>query len=1209
MPTTDFNNFPYYDDFDEDKKFLKILYRPGFAVQSRELTQMQTLLQNQVKRLGDHIFRDGSMVIPGDVGVDFFYSYVRLQPQFAGADIDVNNFLGQTVVGLTSGATGRVVNVRAAENGDDNTLYVKYNAGSSTRQFQADTGSADPILRNLSVNPLQFFVRGAVVTGPGILPETTILDVTNTTLTLSKPAQAAASGVTLTAQTSAAFADDETIATTSLSENFSARTVVADATGFGSSAYINRGVYYSDGYFILVEDQTNIISKYDNRPSVVVGLQLNKSIVVPEEDESLLDPAQGSTNFNAPGAHRYKIDPQLVGYGIGEAIPEDDDFIELIRIRNGVVERLVDRSFYNELEKNLARRTFDTNGNYTVRFFPIDVREHLNDGDNRGIYLPGEGGNEALLAVGLEPGKAYVKGFEIETLTTTFIDVEKGRDIQEAQNVPTIAEVGNFVEINGVRGTFNISTFDTVNIHSDVNGGGGVIGNARVRSMSIVSGTAGTVDAVYRLYLFDIRMDSDSFGVISFAENAKSIASLTGDRGNLVLVGGEAVIREANRRPAIFPTPNEVLRTMRDNFGQVDTNYRVRRLYTGTMSENGGDTITFTCGGTEFFSAFSIDGYHLSIVTPSPTAIGNGFAAGDIINLAGGGNSVVLGGAPVGRQVSVTVPAISGSDVRVLTTLRKTISNQKIKTLISDFQEAVSHDAIIQLGRADIYRLKSVVTDEAVPVDVTSKYTLDNGQRDSFYDRGRLLLRSGEIAPDETSLIVTYDYFEHGAGDYFNVDSYDGVIPYEDIPSYTSVSSGVTFQLRDVFDFRPRMNNAGTALVGGSEFPIPNEEILADYDFYLNRIDRIFLTPEGDFRVRKGIPSLTPVVPAEPSDGMSLYTLEIPAYTFSTDDVRIRFIDNRRYTMRDIGALERRIERVEYYTSLSLLEKDTETLFIDDGTGLNRFKNGFVVDNFTGHRVGDVSNPDYKCAIDPARGELRPSFNQDAVEIEYVPAQSAGVVQTGRLLTVPYTEQPIISQTFASRTENINPYEVFSWNGTIEMSPSSDTWRDTETRPDLVVNQEGLFDNIRDLANAAGVLGTQWNEWSTNWIGVTGPNPTEFRGIATREGVRTDVVPLTVRQNIGTRVVDVGTVPFMRSIDVSFVGTRFKPNTRLYAFFDGVDVNAFVRPVDGNYGDPIVSDANGRVEGIFTIPNNENLRFRTGQRQFRLTDDALNRVF
>ena len=85
---------------------------------------------------------------------------------------------------------------------------------------------------------------------------------------------------------------------------------------------------------------------------------------------------------------------------------------------------------------------------------------------------------------------------------------------------------------------------------------------------------------------------------------------------------------------------------------------------------------------------------------------------------------------------------------------------------------------------------------------------------------------------------------------------------------------------------------------------------------------------------------------------MHLYTLDIPAYTLSTEDIKITKVDNRRYTMRDIGKLESRIENVEYYTQLSLLENSAQNLQIQDADGFDRFKNGFIVDNFTGHNVG-----------------------------------------------------------------------------------------------------------------------------------------------------------------------------------------------------------------------------------------------------------------
>ena len=76
---TDLNISPYYDDFDESKKFHKILFRAGRPVQARELTQSQSLLQNQVQRFGDHMFKEGSIVNGAETDIDMDVEFVKLE--------------------------------------------------------------------------------------------------------------------------------------------------------------------------------------------------------------------------------------------------------------------------------------------------------------------------------------------------------------------------------------------------------------------------------------------------------------------------------------------------------------------------------------------------------------------------------------------------------------------------------------------------------------------------------------------------------------------------------------------------------------------------------------------------------------------------------------------------------------------------------------------------------------------------------------------------------------------------------------------------------------------------------------------------------------------------------------------------------------------------------------------------------------------------
>ena len=105
--STDFNVDPYYDDYAESKNFYRVLFRPGYAVQAREVTQLQTILQKQVERYGKHIFDEGSIVFGCDLNYDNGVKSVKLETQFAGADLTINNFSNTIVTGGTSSAKAR----------------------------------------------------------------------------------------------------------------------------------------------------------------------------------------------------------------------------------------------------------------------------------------------------------------------------------------------------------------------------------------------------------------------------------------------------------------------------------------------------------------------------------------------------------------------------------------------------------------------------------------------------------------------------------------------------------------------------------------------------------------------------------------------------------------------------------------------------------------------------------------------------------------------------------------------------------------------------------------------------------------------------------------------------------------------------------------------------------------------------------------------
>ena len=1459
MPSpTDFNLSPYFDDYAESKKFHRILFRPAFAVQARELTQSQTILQNQIERLSDHIFEKGAMVIPGEIGFDLDYYAVKLTSKTYAT---VAEYVGKQITGVTSGVVGICVNAVATDGTDPDTLYVKYNK----------TG---------------------------------------------------------TNNTSLVFTNGETIQARTIGSATVLATAVVNSTATGSAANIAAGVYYINGFHVSVAAQTLILDKYTNTPSYRVGLTITESFVTSNDDTSLVDNAQGSSNLNAPGAHRFKIDLTLAKRTLTST--DDSDFVELLRLSNGIRLNQVRSTEYNILEDTLARRTFDESGDYTVKEFDLDVREHLVSGTNRGIYTSGNGGVETKLAAGIGPGKAYVKGYEIETLGTTFLDVDKARDFDTQNNFNTRYDIENYVNVTNVYGspdiTFvsgDVEAFKNVNLFDTATTSRGTqqstvgvtvpqIGRAKSRGFEINSGTASAnvfsssalTSAIYKHYLLDIEMfthlnvqtapaftngekvtggtsgaigyvqsisttrntavtsisvaspgvvtlnshgfkegqqitltggtwqinsvsaagaavytvkntttntfelfnavgdtainvtsfssaptvthgvtvlnnvtgvfvagetitgatssataviQSDRFGFsgvqsfdftqvkqigmagtptytadvatdstygdrypvfgsISIANNGTSVTgfgtlfntelrigdsiTFTTDAGNsitriiesissntslqlLTAVGASDVstktvafrnrgkLQGSNRNIAIFKLPNRRIKTLKTtaNSGITDTNFSVRRHFTGTLSSNG--DVTITAGTNETFPALDEKDYSVSIMTLGAGTTG---AVGDVLSLTGNnheGTSIFIrGGSPTGKTLTLDFGAnYQGHKVKILATVSRAVAGSKTKTLNAASTIAISNQSVIQSGtiglsKADVYKINAVYMSAnfstvatTSDTNITTRFILDNGQRDNFYDIGRIKLKTGAITPTGR-LLINFDFFSHGSGDYFDVDSYSGVIDYSDIPTYTSDTSGEEFDLRDCLDFRPRVDDASTVTSatqdrqysgsGASTVDIVkfNSDVTTDLEFYLPRVDKIFLDKDGNFKVVKGASSLSPQIPKGLENAMHLYTLFLKAYTLDTNDLVVQKQDNKRYTMRDIGRLEKRIENVEYYTQLSLLETQAQSLQIQDAEGFDRFKNGFIVDNFTGHGIGDVGNVDYKVSMDMAGGFVRPMFNSESVQL--IEADDDGTViatadrtaanyqKTGDLITLPYTETTIINQPYASKYVNVNPFNVFTWAGSITLDPPGDEWKETNRVPDLLINEQGGFDTmVANLGNSnleSVEIDTVWNEWQDFWQGAPVESSTvtnRRRGnqngwtvdfgdttvttsqavSQTRTGIRTAIVPQVVRTSLGDKVLNIAFIPFIRSRTINFTGTRMKPNTRVYAYFDNIAVTSYVTPTGGSLGGNLVTDANGAVSGTFIIPdptNDSNPRWRTGQRIFRLTSSVTN---
>ena len=1187
MSTTSIKNYgiaPYYDDFDETKNYQRILFRPGRSVQARELTQMQTALQAQIDRHGQYAFKDGSRVVNGEASLNVEHEYIKVEGTFthSGTSYTTANYLSEIVKGTILTGTGNSGNqvkaivdkVVAASGSDPDTLYIKYLDKGDTNRTTEKFALGEVVSTDTSTTRFLMVGGGANVDG------------SNTAST------------------------------------------IANARGQGSSYNVREGVYFISGCFVYVPGQTLILDKYTNTPNYVVGLQVSQTIQTSAGDASLLDNAQGVPNTAAPGADRYKISTTLIKEDLDvDSNRTVDEYVPLARIENGVVQLdVTDKTDDTELTTRLATRTHEESGDYTVGLFELDIKEHLDDTTNFGYKLAADGGDADKLAVGVEPSKAYIQGFRVAKTAKEFVEVDKprGADATETEeNTNTQITVGNYVKLttSTVEGIPDLETYKTL----DLNISGTARGTARARGLETFS------DHI-RLYLFDIVMDSGySFNnVTTITQSSTSFSATLASTGTRFATGFNS---------GLHKLPYDAIKELDNN------EYKVRHILTGSVS---GGSLQVSLPSSSGVISDQTD----IIIAPASGAVKTNVAG----NITAGGN------ASTSVTFNATALGISGS-CKVLVTAKKNLA-RKLKQRVNNETLTIQASAIstgqesFNLDHADVIRIVSV--QETGGNDVTDSFTLDNGQRDNFYENGRIIKDQSTPAIDTgKNLVITFDYYNHTDGDYFSVDSYP-TADYATIGSFNS-SKGI-LQLRDCIDFRPRKAESGS-ITAGSEFstgtgfkvsraPKPSHIFESDISYYLPRIDKLILKRDGTYEVVKGVASESPQPPEDRKDSISLYQLKLKPYVFDTNDIIPQLVENKRYTMKDIAKLDKRIKNLEYYTSLSLLEQSASDAFMLDSNNNTRFKNGILVDSFRGHNVVNNNHPDTlggKCAIDKVQGTLRAKCNSKNVNMVTSATATNTAVKNSSIWTLPYSQVNHTVQPYASVAINVNPYNIFEWGGSLKLSPESDEWKETDVRPDVIIDETGAYDQFVELAEESGILGTVWNEWETNWFGTDeeiridreadlwwfgrrGRRAQTSTVVTTtsnqsRTGIRTDIGFDIVERSAGSRVVEVNFVPFMRSRKIYFEAKQMKPNTKVYAFFDGSAVTDYVKQESfqewsntsdqsavyndvtshpGANSGSLVTDANGQVTGSFIIPRNSSLKFKTGIKEFRLSDSTTN---
>ncbi|MGB0347539.1 MAG: DUF4815 domain-containing protein, partial [Balneolaceae bacterium] len=329
-----------------------------------------------------------------------------------------------------------------------------------------------------------------------------------------------------------------------------------------------------------------------------VGFKINESIVTSDNDTTLLDNARGSYNYTAPGADRLKLTASLTKKVLETANTES--FLPIFEVDAGSIRTIKNRTVYDVLGDMIAERTYDESGNYEIKKMKVAVKEHYDNGSNFGRWGAGSIrplANTQRLAIGVEPGEAYVQGYHNEHLATVWIDTDKGIDTRSETGVTVSTSYSNYVDCKDVIGTWDPTTYQTVELHGTAHTAyntstfgssaspGNQIGTAKLKFVEYRSGTPSLRDGTYRFYLFDIKMTSGTFASVKsiYVNNATGPDNFA----NIVLnAAGLAVLTEPSFNRSLFKSGLSYVKS----FGQATYKYRDKDSI--TMATSGSQTLT-----------------------------------------------------------------------------------------------------------------------------------------------------------------------------------------------------------------------------------------------------------------------------------------------------------------------------------------------------------------------------------------------------------------------------------------------------------------------------------------------------------------------------------------------------------------------------------------------------------------------------------------
>lgn len=829
---TDFNVAPFYDDYSANSQYYRILFRPSVAVQARELTQIQSILQNQISVFGSSIYKDGSVV----KGCSYT-QYPRIdQVRFKDSNtstVDFNLLVDYQSVANSYLLVSNTSGLRA-------TIFRAYSGAESV----VDSGSL------LTNRAYVFYVNSGNSAGT---PVKTFLDSGNEQIDV--------------------YSANQTIfgALSSNNRLGSIYTVGANstinATGIGFGLRVGPGTIFQKGFFLYTVGRNYILKENGNDPSgIQVGFDTVEYIVKPTEDTTLYDNSIGSPNYSAPGAYRLKLVPYNVFYDTSNtSVTIPDSFFPIITFdpNDGRIVTAQTDLALSQMGDLLAKRTFEQSGNFYISPFTVDVVPYA--------------ANSEQYMYSVSSGTAYVDGYRTEFISPTNLRVARGITTESINDERLTANFGSYIVVNEMAGTFDIDNNQEISFYNSaqqalsLNQGtssptGTLVGKANVRAVKYYQGTKGRSTAQFLLYIFNVRMSSgysfatdaksvyatgalgtcfadlvqdDVTGKYTVYEPTNSLLSDTGLAGVRSLVSNSGVngtqfvyrntdsatvSRSGGKAVATFtlPGPDEynygagVLTALQEldvnitfknsmtsnainSSGSVTTSNSTTSTVTSTSSFTGGllvgDGIKLSgTGGSSYHSISAINSANSVTLTPNTTVTGTittyrYFKAGTPVNFVGSGNTITINSG-TSATVSIAIDPDTATTYTLCAQIPKYRSSaQPIQKIINKDRfvsiNCASHSASTNgpwsLGLADVLKINNIYVGSNFSTtnpDRTEWFTLDNGQTDSMYGLATLKLNPQYYGALTSSsrILVKLDHFTSNVtstqSGFYSVDSY-----------------------------------------------------------------------------------------------------------------------------------------------------------------------------------------------------------------------------------------------------------------------------------------------------------------------------------------------------------------------------------------------------------------------------------------------------